>query len=62
MSASHDDVDRQFIIGEIKRLVAESGGPPPGKEKFYRETGIPPARWLGIHWVSWSAALTEAST
>jgi hypothetical protein len=53
-------MDRQFVIDEIRRIAAENGGKPPGMEKFRRESGIPKAQWLGVHWVNWSDALTEA--
>lgn len=53
-------MDRQFLINEIRRLANEDGGRPPGKEKFQRETGVPPAQWLGIYWAKWSDALAEA--
>jgi hypothetical protein len=53
-------MDRQFLIDEIKRLAKENDGRPPGKEKFQRETGVPPAQWLGIYWAKWSDGLAEA--
>lgn len=51
---------RDFIVSEIKRLAAENGGSPLGRDAFSRTTGITPAKWTGIYWVRWSDALAEA--
>lgn len=51
---------RDFILSEIKRLAAESGGVAPGREVFSRATGITPSKWTGIYWVKWGDALKEA--
>jgi hypothetical protein len=51
---------RDFILSEIKRLAAENGGSPPGREVFTRTTGITPGKWTGVYWVRWGDALAEA--
>lgn len=51
---------REIILNEIKRLAAENGGVPPGRGSFARVTGITPAKWTGVYWVSWGDALKEA--
>lgn len=51
---------REIILNEIKRLAAENGGVPLGRGSFARVTGITPAKWTGVYWVSWGDALKEA--
>ena len=51
---------RELIISEIKRVAAQNGGVPPGRGLFSRITGITPAKWTGVYWVSWGDALREA--
>jgi hypothetical protein len=52
-------MNRQDILAEIRRTAAENGGKPLGKERFYRETGINEADWLGKYWARWSDAIRE---
>lgn len=51
---------RLTIIHEIKRLTAESGGRPPGRRAFERDTAIRESEWLGVFWARWGDALVEA--
>lgn len=58
---SADDAKlRAFIIGEIKRLAAASGGRTPGVRAFEQESGITQAQWRGVIWARWSDAVVEA--
>jgi hypothetical protein len=58
---SRDKVEmRELILKEIRRLAAGNGGVPPGRGSFSRVTGITPAKWNGVYWVSWGDALKEA--
>lgn len=51
---------REFILAEIKRIAAESGGKSPGRDSFAKQTGITPAKWTGVYWAKWSDALADA--
>ncbi|MFG1362122.1 GIY-YIG nuclease family protein [Xanthobacter versatilis] len=51
---------RQFILSEISRLAAQSGGVAPGQKLFARETGIAEHQWRGRYWSRWGDALGEA--
>jgi hypothetical protein len=53
-------MDKQFILDELKRIAAESGGTAPGRQKFSAETGIRQSEWLGRYWARWSDAIREA--
>lgn len=52
-------MDKSAIIDEILKTAQENGGKPLGQERFFRETGIGPAQWLGRYWMRWSEALIE---
>jgi len=52
-------MDKHYIISEIKRVAAQNGS-PPGKLKFYSETGIAEGDWAGKYWLRWSDALRDA--
>jgi hypothetical protein len=52
-------MNKDKILGEIKRLVA-SNGTPPGEKLFLSETGIRQHEWRGKYWARWSDALREA--
>ncbi len=59
MASTQSRHSREALIAAIRKLAAESGR-APGKMRFQTATGIPEARWLGVYWRSWSAALAEA--
>ena len=45
-------MDKRHILEEIARTAKANGGAPLGKERFYQETGINEADWLGKHWAA----------
>lgn len=51
---------RNLILAEIRRLAAEQGGKPPGKQRFSTATGISEGSWNGKYWARWGDALSEA--
>lgn len=53
-------VTRGWIIAEIQRIAAASGGKAPGVRKFADATGIRQHEWFGVFWAKWSDALAEA--
>lgn len=55
-----EDVDKARIISEIKRLATESGGRPPGRDRFISATGIKQSEWYPHLWLRWGDALIEA--
>src|SRR6266851_4806062 len=53
-------MDKAHIIAEIKRTAAANGGMALGRERFFHETGIKQADWIGRYWVRWGDAIREA--
>lgn len=53
-------MNKEHILAEIKRTAALNGGIALGKGRFFQETGIKEADWLGKLWVRWSDAVKEA--
>jgi hypothetical protein len=53
-------VDRQYILGEIRRIADANGGKPPGTQLFERETAIRKHDWHPGFWLRWSDAVVEA--
>lgn len=53
-------MDKELILSEIRRIALESGGVPPGRERFQRETGISSGAIYGKYWARWGDALREA--
>ena len=53
-------MDKEHILKEIKRTAETNGCVPLGRARFFGETGIKQADWLGKIWVRWSDAVREA--
>lgn len=53
-------MNKQHILDEIVRTASQSGGIALGRERFFQETGIKEADWLGKFWARWSDAVKEA--
>lgn len=51
---------KDHILAEIRRTAGANDGVPLGMERFFAETGIKRADWLGKHWARWGDALEEA--
>jgi hypothetical protein len=51
---------REHILKEIKRTAETNGGVPLGRARFFTETGIREADWLGKFWARWGDAVREA--
>lgn len=55
-------MDREHIVGEIRRLAEDNGGVPLGRQRFEQETGIRESVWIGRYWTRWNDAITEPAT
>jgi hypothetical protein len=53
-------VTKTHILAEIRRVAQANAGAPPGKDRFFAETGIKENDWLGKYWARWSEAIKEA--
>lgn len=54
------EVDRQYIVKEIRRTAEANGGEALGIARFEQESGIRRADWHGKFWARWGDALAEA--
>ena len=54
------NMDKDFILQQIKNYANEHGGKTPGKIAFEKSTGIKETDWSGRYWVRWSDAVAEA--
>ena len=52
-------MDKAFILSEIKATATKNGGKALGSDRFTKETGIKTYTWQ-LYWDNWSAALKEA--
>ncbi len=53
-------MEKQHIIGEIRRTAKANGGIPLGWRRFEEETGIRYHDWFGQFWPRWGDAVREA--
>ena len=53
-------MNKEHILAEIKRTAALNGGVALGTERFFQETGIKTADWIGKIWARWGDAVLEA--
>ena len=54
------DMDKEHVIGEIRRTATANGGVVLGRKRFEAETGISQNDWYGRFWARWSDAVREA--
>jgi hypothetical protein len=55
-----NNMDKNHIISEIKRIAEKNNGKAPGSMMFERETGIRKSDWYPEIWLRWSDALLDA--
>jgi len=53
-------MNRDFILGEIRRAYAENDGQPLGVARFEELTGISMSVWRGRFWATWGDATADA--
>lgn len=53
-------MEKEHIIGEIRRTANANGGVALGWRRFEAETGIRYYDWFGQHWARWGDAVREA--
>jgi hypothetical protein len=55
-----EQMDKEHIIAEIRRMAKTEGGVVLGWRRFEQETGIRYYDWYGQFWTRWSDAVREA--
>ena len=55
-----ENMDKLYILEEIRRTAKDNGGKPLGFNKFSTLTGIRESDWFGKYWTKWGDALIEA--
>jgi hypothetical protein len=55
-----ENMEKNYIISEIKRIAKENNDKAPGRELFELKTGIKQTEWYPYIWLKWSDALVEA--
>lgn len=58
--AAPRNMNKAYILQEIKRTAEANGGSPLGSRRFQYETGIKQSDWYGVYWARWSDAQREA--
>src|SRR5437763_16291937 len=53
-------MNKDHIIGEIRRTAKANGGVALGWRRFEAETGIRYYDWFGQYWARWGDAVREA--
>ncbi|NJM29972.1 MAG: GIY-YIG nuclease family protein [Rhizobiales bacterium] len=57
---SENDLIKNEILNQIRKLADEANGIPPGQKKFATVTGIKDHLWKAKIWLNWTDALAEA--
>ena len=58
--AQRENMKKQEIISEIKRIAEEGGGKAPGFQRFSALTGVRKSDWYPNLWLRWGDAIREA--
>jgi hypothetical protein len=53
-------MEKDHILGEIRRTAEENGGVPLGQNSFVDVTGIAQSQWRGKYWRNWGEAVRAA--
>ena len=53
-------MNKEQILNAITRIASTNEGVPPGKQQFFKETGVKESSWSGKYWLKWGDALIEA--